>query len=111
MGKVYCQGPLVGTDCFSLVNDSIKLLAKYRLMSSQVITIVWEATAQPGYRDCSGVHLPSTRAGQPLPLPAAMVAFWEHSPIVPSSAEGEEALLHQGHGTASQATPATTISP
>lgn len=72
MGQGYCQGPLVGTDCFSLVNDFIKLPAKYRLMSSQIITIMWEVTAQPGYRDCSGVHLLSTRAGQPLPLPAAV---------------------------------------
>lgn len=111
MGQVYCQGPLVGTDCFSLVNDFIKLPASYRLTSSKVITIMWEVTAQPGYRDCSGVHLPSTRAGQPLPLPAAVVASWEHGPIVPSSAQGDRAMLHKGHGAASQATPVTTISP
>lgn len=111
MGQVYCQEPLVGTDRFSLVNDFIKLPAKYRLTSSQVITIMWEVTAQPSYRDCSGVHLPSTRAGQPLPLPAAVVASWEHSPIVTSSAQGDKAMLHQGHGADSQATPATTISP
>lgn len=86
IGQVYCQGPLVGTDFFSLVNDFINLPAKYRLTSSQVITTMWEVIVQPSYRDCSGVHLLSTRAGQPLPLPAAVVASWEHGPIVPSSA-------------------------
>lgn len=92
---------------FQSVNDFIKLPAKYRLTSRQVITIMWEVTAQLGYRDCSGVHLLSTRAGQPLPLPAV----WEHGPTVPSSAQGDRALLHQGHGAASQAPPATAISP
>lgn len=81
---------------FQSVNDFIKFPAKYRLTSRQVITIMWEVTAQPGYRDCSGVHLLSTRAGQPLPLPAV----WEHGPIVPSSAQGDKVT-----------TPATAISP
>ena len=72
-GEVYGWGPLVGTDCFSLVNDFRKLPGKYGLTSGQVITIVWEATAQPGYRDCFGAvrcisppRWPS-RLGSPFP--------------------------------------------
>lgn len=53
-GRFMAGEPLVGRDCFSLVNDFRKPPAKYRLTSGQVITIMWEAAAQPGYRDCFG---------------------------------------------------------
>lgn len=53
-GEVYGWGTSGRHNCFSLVNDFRKPPAKYRLTSGQVITIMWEAAAQPGYRDCFG---------------------------------------------------------
>lgn len=82
MGEVYCQGLLIGTDCFGLVNDFIKLPAKCRLTSSQVITIVWEATAQPSYRDCERFISPAQGLGSPFP---SQQLWWPPGSMAPSS--------------------------